>query len=739
MIRKIAVLGSGVMGAAIAAHIASSNLKVILLDIVLPQNPDRNYLTKKAVNSIIEKKLLVHENKIKNIEIGNLDDDLQKLANVDLIIEVIIEDLAIKENLYRKITNFIKPTAIIASNTSTIPLEKLTANLPKFLKQNFFITHFFNPPRYMPLLELVYNKDSDTKKLKTLKKFLDKDLGKTVIICNDTPGFIANRIGCYFLEIAMREAIACNISPEEADNITQAFGIPKTGIFGLWDLIGVDLMPLISASIIKELPAFDAYCQDVTAADIITKMIELKLMGRKSGQGFYKLVKTENSKTMLSLDFKTLTYKAVKTDLAKYTLAEILATNEKIHDFAKKIIFKTLAYAASIVPSATSSIYDLDIAMKKGYSWSLGPFELIDKIGINKLTTYLKQNNINIPQIIQKFESQKFYTNDSYLTHSGKYKKIASEYDYIALNTLKNKPIIHANDSGYLVDIGDNVGCLVLTNKLGVLNHSALMLIKQTLACVTQNLTSLVITSSGEHLSAGADLKFIYENIQNNNISNISDYISLGQDVMKSLKAAPFPVVIAHKGMALGGGAELILHADFVCSHIEAQFGLVETTVGLVPGWGGIKEMLLKCVSNKNSEKLLLNLITGYKTNNVATLKQDFLFKNVSIHMNAERLISYAKKKAIFLSKKKNPKNFNKNSLTFNTLKLSQLIDKQSFLEHQYYIANEILNIFKDAIQDFTENKVYDLERKLFLKLAAHPKTQERIAQFLKNGTKLKN
>ncbi len=742
MIKKVAVLGSGVMGSAIAAHVASAGLDVLLLDIVLPHDSDRNILTKKAINNIIQKKLLIHDSKIANIEAGNLDDDLYKLSQVDLIIEVIIENLDLKENLYKKIANYIKPTAIIASNTSTIPLAKLTANLPEDIKHRFFITHFFNPPRYMTLLELVYSKDSNTKILKILKKFLDKNLGKTVVICNDTPGFIANRIGCYFLEIALREAVTHKISPEEADNIITAYGIPKTGIFGLWDLIGIDLMPLISASITAELPADDAYCTDVTTIGIVTKMIELKLNGRKSGQGFYKLVKNNDIKTMLSLDFDNVVYNPIKTNLIKHTLAEVLVANDKLYNFAKKIIFKTLVYATSIVPLATKNIFDIDQAMKKGYSWQFGPFELIDKIGSEQITTYCKQNNIAVPKILQKSAIKEFYTKDSYLTYSGKYKKITQEYNYISLSTLKTMPIIHESQSGYLVDIGNNVACLVLTNKLGVLNHHALNFIKETLSSIPKNkFNSLVFTSESEHFSAGADLKFIHENIKTNNIKNIKDYIELGQSVMQNIKHAPFPVVIAHKGIAFGGGAELILHADFVCSHIEARFGLVETQIGLVPGWGGIKEMLLKCNNYKNSEKIFLNLITGYKVNNVYTLKQDFMFKNISLHMNSERLISYAKAKAITLTQSKKPQLQNASYFTCKIPKLIQIIKKQDFKEHQLYIANQILDIFQYAElnKNFTENEIYNIEQELFLKLLATPKTQERIAQFLKNGTIIAN
>ncbi len=603
-IRKVGVVGAGVMGAGIAAQIANAGVPVVLLDIVPPGANNRAALAEGAVAKMLktEPAPFMSPRAARLIATGNIEDDLGKLAECDWIIEVVVERPDIKRDLYRKLEAVRRPGSAVSSNTSTIPLSVLTEGMGDAFQRDFMITHFFNPPRYMRLLELVAGPHSDPATVDAVAGFADVALGKSVVRCNDAPGFIANRVGSYWMQLALAEAIDAGVTVEEADALLgRPFGVPKTGVFGLVDLVGLDLIPHVNASLARTLHPSDAFHAANREVPLLGRMIAEGMTGRKGKGGFYLFDRKTRKKQ--AIDLATGQYRPERVpDLPEIAAAErdltrLMAAPTKGGRYAWRVMGQMLAYAASIVPEAAATLADVDAAMRLGYNWKWGPFQLIDKLGTAWFAAKLRAEGMAVPKILELADGRPFYRieagREQFLSLDGAYHDVPRAPGVLLLSDIKlaSKPLLK-NASASLWDIGDGVACLEFTSKSNTIDEAILGLLGQTIALVAQKFKALVIYNEGSNFSLGANLGTALFAANIAAWGEIEKAVAAGQQAYKALKYAPFPVVAAPAGMALGGGCEILLHADAIQAHAESYIGLVECGVGLVPGWGGCKEML---------------------------------------------------------------------------------------------------------------------------------------------------
>lgn len=620
-INKVAVIGSGVMGSGIAAQVANAGVPVVLLDIKLP---DKN-LAADAIARMLktDPAPFMRASNAKLITPGNLEDDLDLLKDVDWIIEVVLEDLKVKHATYEKLNKVRKKGSIISSNTSTIPLEMLTQNQGAEFEKDFLVTHFFNPPRYMRLLELVVGPKTRADAAQQIREFCDVKLGKGVVKCNDTPGFIANRLGVYWLTAGVNEAIKQGVSVELADAVmSKPVGIPKTGVFGLIDLVGIDLMPKLSHSLLSTLPKDDAYRTEFIDHPFIHDMIKAGYTGRKGKGGFYRLDPNSKSKDKQALRLSATSFnestsygKSEKAadaaiDAGKGGLRAVLEMPSAGGKYARAVLLKTLHYAASLAGEIAENIADIDDGMKLGYNWKQGPFEMIDALGPQWFAEALKVEKLSVPKIVQQVGAGNFYKVENgalqYFGTDGKYHAIKRPEGVLLLSDIKraSQPVLK-NGSAKVWDIGDGVLCFEHTTKMNTFDEGIFDLMEQTIKKIgdgKKDYKALVVYNEGGNFSAGANLGIALFMINIAMWPQVEEFISRGQRVLMALKFASFPVVSAPSGLALGGGCEILLASDAVQAHAETYTGLVEVGVGLIPGWGGCKEMLLRARERERSK-----------------------------------------------------------------------------------------------------------------------------------------
>jgi 3-hydroxyacyl-CoA dehydrogenase len=523
-IKKVCVIGSGTMGAGIAAQVANAGVPVLLLDIVPPQGSgsgnDRDAIAKGAVAKMLktDPAPFMSKRAAKLVETGNIDDHLDKVAECDWVVEAIVERLDIKQSLYEKLEKVKKPGTAVSSNTSTIPLGHLVEGRSDQFKRDFLITHFFNPPRYMRLLEIVAGPETDAALVAKVEAFADRAMGKRVIHTHDTPGFIANRLGTYWLAIAVNAAMDQGITVEQADQIGgRPMGVPKTGIFGLIDLVGVDLMPLLSKSLGDTLPKGDPYCDTIRPMPLVEKMIAEGYTGRKGKGGFYKLEKgKDGSRTKMALDLATGDYRPESKPealpgKAERDLAALVTTPGKVGDYAWAVLGPVLSYAAKLVGEAADDIVAIDDAMKLGYNWKFGPFELIDRLGPGKLAERLAAEGKPVPALLKAVGDKPFYRIEAgkrqYLTEDGSYRDVKRAEGVILLEDIKlgAEPLAKTG-SAALWDGGDGVAILEFTGKMNALDEEVIKLIQQAIPLVKAQFKALVIYNEGSNFSAGANL-----------------------------------------------------------------------------------------------------------------------------------------------------------------------------------------------------------------------------------------
>jgi 3-hydroxyacyl-CoA dehydrogenase len=797
-IEKVAVIGSGVMGSGIAAQVANAGIPVVLLDIVPKDATDRSVIAKGAIEKMLktDPAPFMSPRNAKLITPGNLEDDLALLEDCDWIIEVVLEDLAIKHKTYEKIAKHRKKGAIVSSNTSTIPLGMLVEKADKDFKKNFLITHFFNPPRYLRLLEIVVGKDSDPKMVEEVVQFCDVKLGKGVVKCKDTPGFIVNRILTFFMQTALNVAVEDKVSIEIADGVlSKPVGIPKTGVFGLIDLVGVDLMPHLADSLLSTLPKDDPYRKIYKDYGFIDGLIKAGYTGRKGKGGFYRLnpdptkVKEKQALTINPDKFDESQYvKADKPKLAsmeagKKGLRAVVETDDVGGDYAWKVLRDTLVYAASLVPDIADSIAEVDEAMRLGTNWKKGPFEMIDDLGPAWFAAELRKEGIAVPLLISKVGERTFYKVEDgkphYFGTDGKYYAVPRAQGVLLLSDIKlySKPVIKTA-SASVWDIGDGVLCVEFTGKMNALDDQVFEAYWQSIKLIgdgSGQYKAMVIYNEGSHFSAGANLGLAIFAMNIALWPSIDDLVSGGQKVYKALKFAPFPVVSAPSGMALGGGCEILLHSDHVQAHAETYCGLVEVGVGLIPGWGGCKEMILRY---QEEEREAYDKATGGKKlwmspkntpmgavrkafetiamAKVAKSAQEakelrYLRKTDGITMNRDRLLFDAKQKALQLSVGyQPPAKVEDIRLPGPTGKyaldmaVADLRKSGKATLYDVTVSGAAARVLSggekaDWTKPMSEDDLYKLERDEFMKLVKNEGTQQRVEHMLETGKPLRN
>lgn len=797
-IQKVAVIGSGVMGSGIAAQVANAGVPVVLLDIVPKDAADRSMLAKNAIERMLktDPAPLMSPKNAKLITPGNLEDDLKLLAECDWIIEVVLEDLKVKHATYDKIAKHRKKGAIVSSNTSTIPLEQLVKKADKDFKKNFLITHFFNPPRYMRLLELVIGKDTDPQAVETVRDFCDVRLGKGVVRCNDTPGFIANRLGVLWLTAGINEAINLKVSVEVADAImSKPVGIPKTGVFGLLDLIGIDLMPHLAESLLSTLPKKDAYRTIYKDYKFIHGMIGAGYTGRKGKGGFYRLNPDKNAgkeKQALAIDpnaFDESRY--VKADKPKLPSMEagrqglraVVESDDEGGRYAWAVLKQVLHYAASLVPEIADTVASVDEAMRLGYNWKKGPFEMIDDLGPAWLAARFKQEGMTVPPLLAKLGDGTFYKVEAgkpyYFGTDGKYHPVPRSPGVLLLSDIKlsARPVIKTA-SAAVWDIGEGVLCVEFTGKMNALDDQVFEAYWQAIKLIGDGsgaYKAMVIYNEGSNFSAGANLGLAIFAMNIALWPQIDELVSGGQKVYKALKYAPFPVVAAPSGLALGGGCEILLHADHVQAHAETYCGLVEVGVGLIPGWGGCKEMILRYqqeerenydkatggkklwFSPKNTPmgavRKAFETIAMAKVAKSAQEARELLYlkKTDGVTMNRDRLLFDAKQKALDLAKNyRAPEKIEEIRLPGPSgrmaldLAVADLRKSGKATPYDVVVSGAAARVLSggdkaDWTKPLSEDDLYRLERDEFMKLVKNEGTQRRVEHMLETGKPLRN
>jgi len=773
VIKKVAVFGAGVMGAGIAAQFANAGVEVVLLDIAAKDDDNPRAIAEGAIGKLLKTNPapLMHKSNARLITPGCIDTDMGLTADCDWIVEAIIERLDLKQSLYEKIEAARKPGSIVSSNTSTIPLSQLTEGMADGFKADFLITHFFNPPRYLRLLEVVAGKHTRSEAVAAINRFGDHELGKTIVTCKDTPGFIGNRIGIYWLQCGVVRAMDEGLTIEEADAVMgRPAGIPKTGIFGLLDMVGLDLMPHALSGMADTLPQGDPFHEIFREPDLINKMVENGYTGRKGRGGFYRFKPDTPGKIKEAVDLGSGEYrKSEKPKLESITAAKkgglraLLEHPDKTGRYAWWVLSRTLSYAAQLVPEISDDITGIDDAMRLGYNWKFGPFELIDQLGSGWFTERLKEDGQEVPKLLEIAAGRPFYRTQNgqlqFLGLDGEYRDVVRPDGVLLLGDIKRrgKPVAK-NMSASLWDIGDGVLCLEFTSKMNSLNPFVLAMIEKAIGLVPGRYKALVVYNEGTNFSVGANIGILLVAMKLRAWFAVRYLIRRGQDVYKALKYAPFPVVGAPSGMALGGGCEILLHCDAVQAHAETYSGLVEVGVGIVPGWGGCKEMLVRGWSDpKRRGGPMPPVIKAFETIAMAAAAKSaaeardlmILRPDDAITMNRDRLLADAKAKALALAENYEPPSSPEISLPGKTalVAMSMAVDGFSLsgkaTPHDVTVGKALAGVLSGGDTDITktigEDGLLALERDAFVALSKTSESVARVTHVLKTGKPLRN
>ncbi len=738
-IKKVVVIGSGTMGSGIAAHLCNANVPVTLLDLTTEISEQARERIKKS-----RPPLLIDKSKIDNIDVGNINDNFNVVSEADWVVEAVVERIDIKHNIYEKIFKERKVGSIISSNTSSIPISVLSEKLSAEDKKDFCITHFFNPVRYMDLLEIVKSENNDLNKIDSLKKFCEISLGKGAIVCNDTPGFLGNRIGVFAMQIAMTEAFKMKMSIEEADAVFgRPMGIPKTGVFGLYDLIGIDLMADVLKSFIKELPESDEFQEVAKEIPLVKKLIETGYTGRKGKGGFYRMNKVDNKKILEAINLETGEYHPaqkinIKSD--KVDLKALINRDDKYGEYAWSVISKIINYASSLVPGITDEFNDIDEAMRLGFNWSKGPFEMLEEIGIANFFSKFKN-----------FEGNKFLENLAE-TKNENFHGVRQKYtDIETLGKVKKTATnIDGNSSASIYRFND-YNIVEFTTKANALDYDSMDALKK----ATDK--PLIIINESMQFSAGVNLSYTMEFANKGDFKSIEKFVGYFQETCKHLKYSDHPVVSAPSGLTLGGGFEVMVQSNFVASHTNIVVGLVETIVGLIPAGGGCKEMLARWLDTEEAKNdphyapLKVFDIIGYgktATSPVEAEPMKYLKPEDKKIMNRNSLLEVSKEilnenkgfKAPLETKFKLPGKAAKEEM--NKI-LEKLYNDKIILDHGLLVAQELAHVLSggDTTIDKTlsEDDLYKLELDAFMRLIETKETQDRIKHTLVTGKPLVN
>ncbi|HEY1470788.1 MAG TPA: 3-hydroxyacyl-CoA dehydrogenase NAD-binding domain-containing protein [Candidatus Acidoferrum sp.] len=799
-IQKTVVLGAGTMGARIAAHFANAGLSCLLLDIV-PKGAtqaDRNKLAQAGIDAAKKSKpaAFFSPSLASRITIGNFEDDLPRIADADWIIEAVAENLEIKRNLLAKVAQFRKPGSIVTTNTSGLPVHLIAEGLPEEFQQHWAGTHFFNPPRYMKLVEIIPGPKTSAEVVSTLSDFCDRHLGKGVVVAKDTPNFIANRIGTYSMLNTLRLMLQLGMTIEEVDACTgPAVGWPKSATFRTADIVGLDVLVHVVKNIYETAP-HDESREAYQVPAFVEEMLKRNWLGDKTGQGFYKRVKGSAEKEILTLDIDKMDYRP----RAKARFASIEAgkavegTRERLRalitplfegqktDKAQQFIWGGLSemclYAGRRIPEISDRIVDIDRAMKWGFAWELGPIETVDALGLAAFAQQIKKEGRALPAVFEKalsagrkslYESEKGVASVFDFATAGS-SKVEEPAGVLILKNLKDAgKEVERNSGASLIDLGDGVICCEFHSKMNAIGSDLIAMIHKGIKRLDSDFDAMVIANQATNFSVGANLMLVLVGAQEQEWDELHMAVKQFQNVNLAIKYAPKPVVVAPQGMALGGGCEIGLHAAKIHAAAEAYIGLVEVGVGLIPGGGGTKEMLIRANENAASGDdldlfhTLRPIFESIATAKVGTSAEEcrelgYLRRTDTYSMNRDRLVADAKQTALALARSgwkpaaaswregaqtTQIKVLGESFLAAAKLAIHMMVRGGYASDYDAHVARKLANILAggalSAPQFVSEQYVLDLEREAFVSLCGEKQTQQRIAHTLKTGKPLRN
>lgn len=786
-IKQAAVLGAGVMGATIAAHLANSGLKVLLLDMVpreisetekaegltLESPAVRNRFARTGLQGAIKSRGFYHKDGPSQVATGNFDDDIARLQECDWVVEVIVENMEIKKRLFtEKVVPNLKPGAILTTNTSGLSVNELAEGLPQEVQKNFLVTHFFNPPRYMRLLELVPSKYTDSKVLEDMAHFCRLRLGKGIVFGKDTPNFIANRIGVFTMCNALHHMKDMGLSIEEIDMVSgPATARPSSAVCKLFDLVGIDTLRLVADNTYRQVEG-DEDRETFKLPDFVISMVEKGLTGRKAKQGFYR---REKDGTILCYDYLSGEYRAVlkpkfasvnaskKVSSPAKKLKAVMQETDSAAEFAWRNLRDTLLYTVKRIPEIADDVVNVDNALKWGFSWSLGPFEMLDALGVAEFVKRVEADGLEVPEALKNVET--FYkfegsTLSVWDLPSGKYSEIADEKGTINLHSLRRSgSVVEGNDDASIHDLGDGVLGLEFHSKMNSLGRPTLEIINKVITRAEQEGVGLVIGNHGPAFSVGANLSNFAASIEAKQFEDIAETVQAFQTAFMAMKYSSIPVVAAPFNMTLGGGCEVALHADAINAHAETNMGLVEIGVGLIPAAGGTKEMAVRAMQmatagndvSATMKRNFNNIFQAKVSSSAAELyDMGMMRKADTITMDIGSLIADAKQKVIELAagySQPQPQTSLKapGSGVAETLKseIQEMVARGLATEYESFIGGHIAEIMAGgnvlAGAEISEQSLLDLEREVFLQLCGQPKTLERIKHMLRAGKVLRN
>ncbi len=796
-INKVAVLGAGVMGSAIACHFANIGLEVLLLDIVpreLTEEEKAKGLTledkavrNRIVNEALKKALKTKPSPIykqefaKRITTGNFEDDMPKIKDYDWVIEVVVERLDIKQKVFEQVDKYRREGTIVSSNTSGISITEMAKGRSEDFRRHFLGTHFFNPPRYLPLLEIIPQPDTDPELIEFMSEYASKFLGKIPVIAKDTPAFIANRIGTFAIMELFNHVKEYGLTITEIDKLTGTIiGRPKSATFRTADVVGLDTLVHVSEYIKNSTK--DERNDAFAIPDYLRKMLENKWLGQKSGQGFYKKVVEDGKKKFLSIDFETLEYKedpkpkfdifekAKPIEDLRKRLPVLLSDKGKVGEFYRKTFYSTFAYSSNRIPEITDELYKVDDALRAGFGWKLGPFESWDALGVEETVKKMEEYGYKPAQWVYDMLSagfKSFYKIENgkkyyYDIHKKDYEVIPGQEGKLSLEILRPTNVIWENDGASIFDLGDGVLAIEFHTKMNTIGADVLTALNKALDLAEEKYKGLVIYNEGDHFSAGANVGMIYMFAVEQEWEELNMAVRWFQNTTMRLRYSSIPVIAAPHGMTLGGGTEICMHSDKVIAHAETYMGLVEFGVGLIPGGGGTKEFALRLSDELKPGDVRINAfqhryltIGQAKVSTSAYEAFDLGYLRPGIDeviVSRAHQLAYAKQVALLMYEKgysrPAPRNdikvLGKEALGFVFVGANEYTEAHYMSEHDKLIAQKLGWVMaggdiSQPLTEVSEQYLLDLERRAFLELCMQKKTLERMQSLITKGKIIRN
>lgn len=792
-IKKVAVIGSGIMGSGIACHFANIGVEVLLLDILPRELTDaeakkgltlndkavRNRLVNDHLATALKSKPspIYHQKFARRITTGNTTDDMAKISEADWIIEVVVERLDIKKTVFEQVEKYRRAGTLITSNTSGIPIHFMSEGRSEDFQKHFCGTHFFNPARYLQLFEIIPGPQTSNDVLEFLNDYGQRFLGKTSVIAKDTPAFIGNRIGIFGIQSLFHLVKEMGLTVEEVDKLTgPVIGRPKSATFRTVDVVGLDTLVHVANGLHQGVPNDEAH-NLFELPDYVSKMVENKWLGSKSGQGFYK----KEGKDILALDLNTLEYRPQKkASFATLELTKsidkpidrfkvLITGKDKAGTFYRKNFAGMFSYVSNRVPEITNDLYKIDDAMKAGFGWENGPFEIWDAVGVDKGIELLKAENLTHAKWVDEMLDagiKNFYSVKEGLTYyydleSKSMKKVPGQDSFIILNNIRENKTIWSNSGAVIEDLGDGILNLEFRSKMNTIGGDVLTGINKAIDLAEKQYSGLVIGNQGPNFSVGANIGMIFMMAVEQEYDELNMAIRMFQNTMMRVRYSSIPVIVAPHGMTLGGGCEMSMHADKVVAAAETYMGLVEFGVGVIPGGGGSKEMTLRASDHFMKNDVELNVLqeyfltvgmakvstSAYEAFDLGVLQAG---KDVVV-VNKNRQIAEAKKHALIMAEagytqpiqRTDVKVLGKQALGMFLVGTDQMVAGNYISEHDKKIANKLAYVMAGGdLSEATlvsEQYLLDLEREAFLSLCTERKTLERIQHMLTKGKPLRN